>query len=82
METKSNYSFKEPIIEYSIGGAIIIAWIVLVIITGFYWGYLFILIIPAYFLIDGILTHKRIINYKKQEQSRKIEETDTNSIEK
>ena len=74
MKNSSNYSYKEPIIEYSIAGAIIIAFIVLTIITGFYWGYLFILIIPAYFIVDGILTHKRIHNYKKQEEKREIEE--------
>ena len=77
MQNKSNYSFKEPIIEYSLSGAIIIAWIILVIATDFYWGYLFILVIPLYLLIDGILTHKRIINYKKQEQNRKITEEET-----
>jgi len=76
--TKSNYSIKEPLIEYIIAGIVIIAWAVLNIITGFYWGYLFILIVPAFFLIDGIVSHRRILNYKKQEESRKNEEVESN----
>ena len=81
-QKKSNYSFKEPIIEFSIAGAVIIIWLIFVIATGFYWGYLFILIVPLYFIIDGIITLRRILNYKKQEQNRKMEESETNSIEK
>ena len=60
------YSLKEPIILYSISGVVLIAWIVLVIITGFYLGYLLILIVPAFFIISGILTHKKILGYRRQ----------------
>ena len=74
MENNSNYSYMEPIIEYIIAGVIIIAFIVLVWRTGFYWGYLAILIIPIAFIINGILTHIKIRNYKRQEAERKIEE--------
>ena len=66
-----SYSLKEPIIEYSIGGVMLIAWIVLVIITGFYWGYVLFLIIPLYFLIDGFFTHRRILRYRKQSEEKK-----------
>ena len=66
----SDYSLKEPIIEYSIGGVIAIAFVVITIITGFYWGYLFILIPSLFFIIDGFLTHRRIIRYRKQKQEK------------
>ena len=66
-----SYSLKEPIIEYSIGGVMLIAWIVLVIVTGFYWGYLLFLIVPLYFLIDGFVTHRRILRYRKQSEEKK-----------
>lgn len=79
---KSAYSFKEPIIEYSIAGVILIAWIVLIIITGFYIGYLLILLIPAFFIIDGIVTHKKILNYKKQELERNTSTDDSSLDEK
>lgn len=75
---KSNYSYNEPIIEFSIASVLTIAFIVLVIATGFYWGYLFILIVPLYFVIDGIFTTKRIKNYKKQEENRKIDSETSN----
>ena len=66
----SDYSLKEPIIEYFIGGVIAIAFVVITIITGFYWGYLFILIPSLFFIIDGFLTHRRIIRYRKQKQEK------------
>ncbi len=63
---ESSHTLKEPIIEYSIAAVGLIAFIVLLIVTGFYWGYLFILIVPVFFIIDGIVTHKRILRYRKQ----------------
>ena len=66
-----NYTLKEPIIEYSIGGVFLLAWIILLIITGFYWGYLLFLIVPLYFLIDGFVTHRRILRFRKQKEEKK-----------
>ena len=66
-----SYSLKEPIIEYSIGGVSVLAVIILTIITGFYWGYLLFLIVPFYFLIDGFLTHRKILRYRKQREEKK-----------
>lgn len=40
------YSLKAPIIEYSIGGVLLISWIVLVFIVGF--TYLYLLIAHPY----------------------------------
>ena len=77
---QNRYSLKEPIIELSIGGAIIIGWIILLIITGFYWGYLLILIVPLYFTIDGIFTYKRIMGYRKQKEERENKENNNNPL--
>ena len=77
---QNRYSLKEPIIEFSIGGAVLIGWIVLLIITGFYWGYLLILIVPLFFIIDGIFTYKRIIGYRKQKEERENKENNNNPL--
>jgi len=68
---EKNYSFKEAIIEYSIAAAIVLVFVILLIATGFYWGYSLMLIPAGFFLIDGIITHRRVLRYRKQKENRK-----------
>lgn len=67
-KSRSNHSYKEPIIEFSISFVALIIFIVLLCATGFYWGYLLILIVPLFFVIDGFISLKKIRRYKKQEE--------------
>ena len=73
-KSRSNHSYKEPIIEFSISFVALIIFIVLLCATGFYWGYLLILIVPLFFVIDGFISIKKIRRYKKQEEEKIMDE--------
>ena len=69
---KQRYSFKEAIVFYVLAGVIVIGWIVLTIIAGFFFASLLILLIALFFLVNAIITHKRILRYRKQSQEKKV----------
>lgn len=77
-KSRSNHSYKEPIIEFSISFVALIIFIVLLCATGFYWGYLLILIVPLFFVIDGFISLKKIRRYKKQEEEKIMDEENKN----